>query len=44
MVVTGENRISTEPDLPPIVLLVEDTVNLLRVEIDEKRNVLPVPS
>ena len=32
------------PDLPPIVLLEEDTVILLAVVIDENENVLPVPS
>jgi hypothetical protein len=32
------------PDLPPIVLLEEDTVILLEVIIDENENVLPVPS
>lgn len=44
MVVTGENSMSMEPDLPPMILLEEDTVNLFRVVTDENKNVLPVPS
>jgi hypothetical protein len=32
------------PDLPPIVLLEDDTVILFGVVIDENENVLPVPS
>jgi hypothetical protein len=42
--VTGEKLMSICPDLPPIVLLGEDTVNLFGVVIDENENVLPVPS
>ena len=43
---TGEKSMSIFPDLPPIVLLDEDTVNLfavLAVLAGENKNVLPLP-
>lgn len=46
--VAGENSISICPDLPPIILLSDNTFSELSelglVVIDENKNVLPVPS
>ena len=44
IVVAGEKLMSICPDLPPIVLLDEVTVNLSAVVTDENKNVLPDPS
>jgi hypothetical protein len=44
IVVVGLNTMSTYPDLPPIVLLEEETSTTPVVVTGKNENILPVPS